>query len=158
MLKSWGTFSGLFYKTQFFFSLFHWVWVKSSGFAFDIKQGCLMLLLDIKKTLMSCLNIRIGIDVLPDAISWYYLTLFNEKKFQVDHFKCLPLFAIFRTTLSSVWTFRKYRAAFSEKIMPRSMPSSMLDSRLGHDKWPAERILKQMIPFMPHAKKKNVHR
>ena len=118
-----------------------------------------MYLLDIKKTLMSCLNIRIGIDVLPDAIARYYLTqIFNEKKNQVDHFKYLPLFAIFRTTLSSVWTFRKYRAAFSEKIMPRSMPSSMLDSRLGHDKWPAERILKQMIPFMPHAKKKNVHR
>ena len=40
-----------------------------------------MLLLDIKKTLMSCLNIRIGIDVLPDAIARYYLTqIFNEKK------------------------------------------------------------------------------
>ena len=59
------------------------MWVKSSGFAFDIKQGqgCLMHLLDIKKTLMSCGSIRIGIDVLPDAIARYYLTqIFNEKK------------------------------------------------------------------------------
>ena len=43
-----------------------------------------MLLLDIKKTLMSCLNIRIGIDVLPDAIARYYLTqIFNEKKIKL---------------------------------------------------------------------------
>ena len=41
-----------------------------------------MHLLNIKKTLMSCPNIRrIEIDVLPDAIARYYLTqIFNEKK------------------------------------------------------------------------------